>query len=109
MFVEGLVGPGDGELVLDDAGAGGGEHLADLGLRPDGAELARGRANDRRGLALQRGLARGRETQSIAFLSAPGMDELYSGVAKRIPSASATAWRSSATDSGAGMTSSSSS
>ena len=32
-------------------------------------------------------VARGRDAQSIAFFSWPGMDELYSGVATRIPSA----------------------
>ena len=35
--------------------------------------------------------ARGREAQSIAFLSTPGIDELYSGVANSRPSASAIA------------------
>ena len=52
---------------------------------------------------------RGREAQSIAFLSTPGTDELYSGVANSSPSAAAIAARSSATGAGAGSRSSSSS
>ena len=54
-------------------------------------------------------VARGRETQSRAFLSEPGIEELYSGVAKRTASASPIALRSAATDIGATWTSSSSS
>src|SRR5205085_11986298 len=54
-------------------------------------------------------LASGLETQSSAFLSWPGIDELYSGVATRSASAPAIAARSAATVAGAGSTSSSSS
>ena len=54
-------------------------------------------------------VAIGREAQSSAFLSAPGTDELYSGVANRTASAEATAARSAATAGGAGSASSSSS
>jgi hypothetical protein len=53
--------------------------------------------------------ASGRETQSSAFLSWPGIDELYSGVAIRSASAPAIAPRRAATAAGAGSTSSSSS
>ena len=51
----------------------------------------------------------GREAQSRAFLSAPGIDELYSGVEMRTASASRIASRNLATAPGAGSTSSSSS
>ena len=51
-------------------------------------------------------VARGRETQSRAFFSEPGIEELYSGVAKRTASASPIALRSAATDIGATWTSS---
>jgi hypothetical protein len=46
--------------------------------------------------------ASGRETQSIAFFSTPGIDQLYSGVANRTASAPAIASRSEATPAGAG-------
>ena len=52
-------------------------------------------------------VATGRETQSSAFFSTPGMDALYSGVAMRTASAPATAERSSATAAGASGPSSS--
>jgi hypothetical protein len=42
----------------------------------------------------------GREIQSIAFFSGPGIEKLYSGVAMRIASASATRRRSSSTGAG---------
>ena len=45
-------------------------------------------------------VASGREAQSSAFLSAPGIEELYSGVAIRTASAEATAARSAATAGG---------
>jgi len=54
-------------------------------------------------------VAIGREAQSTAFFSAPGIDELYSGVAISTASAAATASRSAATAGCAGSTSSSSS
>src|SRR5579859_168195 len=54
-------------------------------------------------------VASGREAQSIAFLSWPGTEWLYSGVAMRIASAPAIASRRSVTAAGAGSTSSSSS
>ena len=50
----------------------------------------------------------GRDTQSSAFLSAPGIDELYSGVTKKTPSAPAIAARRRSTVSGALISSSSS-
>src|SRR5437870_12729773 len=54
-------------------------------------------------------VAIGLEAQSTAFLSTPGIDELYSGVANRTPSAPAIASRSRDTAAGAGSWSSSSS
>src|SRR5918996_4340627 len=54
-------------------------------------------------------VATGRDAQSSAFLSWPGTDELYSGVANRTASAPAIAARRRVTASGAGSTSSSSS
>jgi hypothetical protein len=52
------------------------------------------------GLLRSAAVAFGRDSQSTAFLSWPGMDELYSGVAKRTASASATAARIRATAAG---------
>ena len=52
-------------------------------------------------------VACGRDAQSIAFLSTPGIDALYSGVATRTASASASASRSERTASGPPSTSSS--
>ena len=54
-------------------------------------------------------VAGGRDTQSSAFLSAPGIDELYSGVVKNTASAARTASRIRETASGAPSMSSSSS
>jgi len=59
------------------------------------------------GLLRKTFVATGREAQSSAFLSAPGVEELYSGVAIRTASAAATASRSDATAAGAGSMSSS--
>jgi len=61
------------------------------------------------GLFLSTLVATGRETQSIAFFNWPGMDELYSGVAKSTASASAIASTKRATLAGRGCRSSSSS
>jgi hypothetical protein len=52
-------------------------------------------------------VACGRDAQSSAFFNAPGIEELYSGVAIRTASAEATAARNAATAGGAGSTSSS--
>ncbi len=52
------------------------------------------------GLFFSAASAVGREAQSMAFLSTPGMEWLYSGVAIRIASASAIAARSSNTPRG---------
>ena len=49
--------------------------------------------------------AGGREIQSSAFLSPPGIDQLYSGEQIRSASADATAARNAATAGGAGSTS----
>ena len=46
VVVEGLVCVSDRELVVEDVRAGGGEHLPELGLRPDGAEDAGAGADD---------------------------------------------------------------
>jgi len=46
-------------------------------------------------------VAIGRDTQSSAFLRTPGIDELYSGVTKKTPSALAIAARRRSTVSGA--------
>jgi hypothetical protein len=54
-------------------------------------------------------VACGREAQSSAFFSWPGIDELYSGVENRTASAPASAARNAATAGGAGSTSWSSS
>ena len=43
---------------------------------------------------------RGREAQSIAFLSTPGIEPLYSGVATTSPSARSTASRKATTEAG---------
>ena len=45
--VEGVGRAADAELVVEHVGAGGGEHLAQLGLGPDGAEQAGAGADDR--------------------------------------------------------------
>jgi len=51
---------------------------------------------------------KGREAQSMAFLSCPGIEALYSGVASSRPSAAAIPRRRAATAAGAGTTSKSS-
>ena len=73
----------DQELAVDHARAGARQHLAEVGLRPDGAEHARARPTTATGLLRIGAVALGREAQSIAFFSCPGIDELYSGVANR--------------------------
>ena len=80
--VELLVRMADGQLDVGDARAHRAEHLAQLGRRPDAAERAGARAITATGLLRNAFVAIGREPQSSAFLSAPGIDELYSGVAK---------------------------
>ena len=49
------------------------------------------------GLPRKTAVSRGREPQSSAFLSAPGMEPLYSGVTMRTASAPATAERNAST------------
>ena len=61
------------------------------------------------GLPLRALLPAGREAQSRAFFSSPGIERLYSGVAIRTASASRTAARSSATAAGVPSVSTSSS
>ena len=94
------------DFVGERACADGGEDFAQLGLGPDSTEGARRGADDSRWLR-SGFVATGRETQSSAFFSTPGMDALYSGVAMRTASAPATAERSSATVAGASGPSSS--
>jgi hypothetical protein len=55
------------------------------------------------GLPLNAPLPNGRDSQSIAFLTTPGMLPLYSGVTTSAASASAAAARSAATAAGASM------
>ena len=57
------------------------------------------------GLARSAFSGNGREAQSSAFFSAPGIEELYSGVLMRTASAAASASRSAATVAGGGLTS----
>src|SRR5204862_5063281 len=83
----------DGYLGLDDSGAGRGEHLAQLSLSPHGAERTGAGADDERGLPAENRRRNRPREQSTAFFSWPGTDALYSGVAKRIASAPATASR----------------
>ena len=53
------------------------------------------------GLSARAAAPRGREAQSIAFLSTPGIEPLYSGVATTIASAAETAARNATTEAGA--------
>ena len=98
---ERVVGHADRQLGLDRVRAGRLEHLAHLGLRPDGAEQAGARADDGgRLVACSTFSGNGRDAQSSAFLSAPGSDALYSGVAISRASASSIARKNSRTGSG---------
>jgi len=60
------------------------------------------------GLSLSALLPNGRDSQSMAFLSTPGMLPLYSGVTTNTASASAAAARNAATGAGASAVSRSS-
>ena len=98
VLVELLVRVTDGDLDLGDTGAHRGEHLAKVGLRPHRTEHPDARADHRDRLARGRRSSRSGVRPSRArSSSAPGIDELYSGVAKRTASADATAARRSAT------------
>ena len=99
--VELLVGAGDGQLVADDAGAGGAEDPAAGRPAPTSRRTGRGSRRRRNGLVRSAASSRGRDAQSIAFFSPPGTEPLYSGVAKRIASAAPHASRRRATGSGA--------
>ena len=57
------------------------QDLPNLGLRPERAEDAGAGADDGDRLAAEALSGQGREAQSSAFLSAPGIEWLYSGVA----------------------------
>ena len=106
--VEAVRGVADCNLAVDDACAHGAEHLAKFGLRPHRPESAGACADDcdwlvTDGVRLLRMVfvVIGRDTQSSAFLSTPGTDELYSGVTKKTPSVLAIAARRPSTVSGA--------
>jgi hypothetical protein len=74
-------------------------------FRESEAKAQRGAARDR---ARRPAASKGREAQSIAFLSWPGIDPLYSGVANSRPSAAAIASRQCSTASPGSSSSSSS-
>jgi len=97
------VNPGHRQHGFDQVGAGHGEDLAQVGQGPGGAAGA-GTGADRRGrLAVQDAAPRGRDAQSRAFFSWPGMDPLYSGVAISTASAAAISRRSPATPPARGL------
>src|SRR5205085_10367398 len=68
LGVELLVGPGDGELVPHETRARETEDLAQVGLRPHGAELAGARADHGDGLVRQRSEEHTSELQSQSNL-----------------------------------------
>ena len=103
--VEALMRKRHGQLAVDDVSADRVQDLAQLSLRPHGAEHAGARSDDGGGLPRSALAGNGREAQSSAFLSCPGIDELYSGVLMRTASAEASAPRSAATVAGGGLTS----
>ena len=94
-LVEAVHGVTDLDLAFRDPRAHRAEHLSELGLSPDCSEHAGA------GLLRITLVAYGRDNQSSAFLSAPGIDELYSGVAKKTASTFRTASRIRRTASGA--------
>jgi len=73
----------DCNLAVDDASTHRAEHLAKLRLRPDPPKPPVLAPMTATGLLPMVFVAIGRDTQSSAFLSTPGIDELYSGVTKR--------------------------
>jgi hypothetical protein len=90
-FVEAGVGMRDGELEIEYPGA------EDRTLRSSACAQAAPKApvlapTTATGLFRSTFVATGRETQSIAFFSWPGMEALYSGVEKSTASAVAIAW-----------------
>ena len=99
----------DRKLDGKDAGTDQSDDLLELGLSPDGSERPGEAPITATGSLLSGFVATGRETQSIAFFSWPGIEALYSGVAKSTASASAIADRNLATVNGGGWWSSSSS
>ena len=107
LVVELLVCVADGQLGLGHPCAHRPEHLAQLGGGPDASERAALELITATGLLRNAFVASGREPQSSAFLSAPGIDELYSGVAKKTASTSRTSSRNAAAAAGAGTMSSS--
>lgn len=88
-LVELLVGLRECQFAVDDFGADGVEDLPQFCLGPGGAEEPGRGAAGATGLLRRTLAAIGREIQSRAFLSAPGTDALYSGVANRTASAPA--------------------
>ena len=99
---ERAVGHADRQLALQHVRAAGLEHLAHLGLRPDGAEQAGARADhDRDGLSAQRRCRGTGARPSRARSSARrGRVALYSGVAIRSASALSISSRSAWTTAG---------
>jgi hypothetical protein len=87
----------DGQLDIGNTDVHRGEPLAEVGLSADGAERARARAGHRHRLLRKTLDAIGRDAQSRAFFNAPGMDELYSGVANTTASASRPSSRNAST------------
>jgi hypothetical protein len=79
--VECLVGLADGQFIVDDVCTDRGQDLAQLGLCPARAEHSRAGAYHAHGFAAHAVVRPGPEAQSSAFLSAPGTELLYSGVA----------------------------
>ena len=67
------------------------QHLAQLGLGPDGSEQPGAGADHQNRLPLEALSGKGREAQSIAFLRPPGIEALYSGVLITTASADAIA------------------
>ena len=102
MVVEAVGRLGHRQLFVEHACAQRPEHLARLGLRPTAPNMPVLAPITSAGLPRIGFSAIGRETQSSAFFSAPGIEWLYSGVAIRTASAPAIA-SFSATTAGGGI------
>ena len=95
LCVECVRGSCDWQLAVDDPRAGDAEHAPQVLLRPDRSVPTRRRTSDGRCLAPDRAPPRGgREAQSIAFFSTPGIEPLYSGVTKATRRRPRAGWRS---------------
>ena len=100
-LVEGVLRLRQGQVGVDDPGAGVDEDLASSACAQTAPKLPVLAPITATGLFWSTVLARGREAQSIAFFSTPGMEALYSGVAISRASADAIARQRSATGAGA--------